>query len=94
MLLCHFGINLLRYHAESSSMFLFVLLTTYSLLSLVIPFMHAYLCRVIAHALHFFCHLRHGKPEGLHHGNDRKRAMIPNALWVRRDGLSGSYVCG
>ena len=94
MLLFHFGINWLCYHARWSSMFLFC----YQLRALT----HVYPYCVVTRALHVSRHVvtRSQKVHVIflnacmrHHGDDCEWTMMPNALWVKKDDLPGSCVC-
>jgi len=77
----------------------FVLPTTYLLLPLVIMFTHAYFHRVVTHVLHSFSSSKSQKRGKVciaflvacveYHDNNYKQTMMPNALWIRKDGLSG-----
>jgi len=77
----------------------FVLPTIYLLLPLVIMFTHAYFRRVVTHALHSFLSSKSQRSMKVctaflvacigYHDNNCKQTMMPNALWIRKDGLLG-----
>ena len=73
--------------------------TTHLLLLLVTMFTHAYPHHVVTHALHSFSSSKSQWSVKVcttflvacigYHGNNCKQTMMPNALWIRKDGLSG-----
>jgi len=91
--LSHYVIMLIRLACFS------VLPTTYLLFPLFIMFTHAYFLRVVTHALHSFSLSKSQRSVKVctaflvacigYHDNNGKQTMMPNALWIRKDGLSG-----
>jgi len=77
----------------------FVQPTTYLLFPLVIMFTHACFRCVMTHALHYFSPSKSPRSVKVctsflvacigYHDYNCKQTMMPNALWIRKDGLLG-----
>ena len=92
------GTMSLCYHAHSSSMFLCA--TNHIPYVAISHYVHSCIfLHVVTHALHSFFIIKVTKKQKVYtafltaciryHGNIYKQTMMPNALWIRKDGLSG-----
>ena len=97
----HFCTKSLCYHAHSSSMFLCA--TNHIPYVAISHYVHSCIfLHVVTHALHSFFIIKVTKKQKVYtafltaciryHGNICKQTMMPNALWIRKDGLS-SVLC-